>query len=321
MDKKLLYKYINGQTSEQEEKTIVDWLDADPNNQKELNALWSMQDAIIANAPYQHHNRLHLPTRRPKWYRQRFIRICTQAAAVLLLVAGSWYASRTVIIEDTAKQYLSVAAPAGQRIDITLQDGTSVCLNSGAKLEYPIRFNRNRRVKLSGEAMFNVEHDAAHPFIVETFACDVEVLGTKFNILADARTADFSAALLEGRLKISNRLVGGESFILSPNDQIDLVDGHLKLNRITDPDDFRWVDGLMNLNTLSFGEVIRKFENYYGVRITIDNPEDMPELKYHGKIRVSDGVDHALKLLQITNNFSYTRDDETNTIHIKITKI
>ena len=130
MDKKLLYKYINGQTSEQEEKTIVDWLDADPNNQKELNALWSMQDAIIANAPYQHHNRLHLPTRRPKWYRQRFIRICTQAAAVLLLVAGSWYASRTVIIEDTAKQYLSVAAPAGQRIDITLQDGTSVCLNS-----------------------------------------------------------------------------------------------------------------------------------------------------------------------------------------------
>ena len=39
MDKKLLYKYINGQTSEQEEKTIVDWLDADPNNQKELKVI------------------------------------------------------------------------------------------------------------------------------------------------------------------------------------------------------------------------------------------------------------------------------------------
>ena len=126
--------------------------------------------------------------------------------------------------------------------------------------------------------MFEVKHDASRPFIVETFACDAEVLGTKFNILAAARTADFSAALLEGRLKILNRLGGGESFILSPNEQIDLGDGHLKLNRITDPDDFRWVDGLMNLNTLSFGEVIRKFENYYGVRITIDNPEDMPVL-------------------------------------------
>lgn len=226
------------------------------------------------------------------------------------------------ILEYRTRDMMAITAPNGQSMSVTLSDGTTVWLNSGAKLEYPSIFSRKtRRVKISGEAMFEVKHDASRPFIVETFACDAEVLGTKFNILADARTADFSAALLEGRLKILNRLGGGESFILSPNEQIDLVDGHLKLNRITDPDDFRWVDGLMNLNTLSFGEVIRKFENYYGVRITIDNPEDMPVLKYHGKIRVSDGVDHALKLLQITNNFSFTRDDETNTIHIKITKI
>ena len=99
--------------------------------------------------------------------------------------------------------------------------------------------------------MFEVEHDASRPFIVETFACDAEVLGTKFNILADARTADFSAALLEGRLKISNRLVGGESFILSPNDQIDLVDGHLKLNRKTLPDPYAGVPGVINRTTLS----------------------------------------------------------------------
>lgn len=56
-----------------------------------------------------------------------------------------------------------------------------------------------------------------------------------------------------------------------------------------------------------------------GSRSTI--PRIYPKLRYHGKIRVSDGVDHALKLLQITNNFAYTRDDETNTIHIKIIKI
>lgn len=73
----------------------------------------------------------------------------------------------------------------------------------------------------------------------------------------------------------------------------------------------------MNLNTLSFGEVIRKFENYYesGSRSTI--PRKSPNSNTTAKIRVSDGVDHALKLLQITNNFIYTRNDETNTIHIK----
>ena len=318
MDDLLLYKFLQNEASEDEIRTVLDWLDADPANRKYFDGLDNMLNAARVNRPAG-----RKPLRRPLPSLRSIGAWSMRIAAVLCLCLGvSYFAATKMFDRKASNNSLSVFVPNGERISMTLTDGTTVWLNSGAKLEYPSIFSRKtRRVKISGEAMFEVEHDASRPFIVETFACDAEVLGTKFNILADARTADFSAALLEGRLKISNRLVGGESFILSPNDQIDLVDGHLKLNRITDPDDFRWVDGLMNLNTLSFTEVIRKFENYYGVRITIDNPEDMPELKYHGKIRVSDGVDHALKLLQITNNFSYTRDDETNTIHIKITKI
>lgn len=317
MDDLLLQKYLRNETSEEELVEVLDWLDASTENQRYLDRLDYISNLNILAGEAQPRIRRHTVS---LW--KRTAQWSAAAAAVLLACAGLGHYMADRILERRTQDMMAITAPNGQSMSVTLSDGTTVWLNSGAKLEYPSIFSRKtRRVKISGEAMFEVEHDASRPFIVETFACDAEVLGTKFNILADARTADFSAALLEGRLKISNRLVGGESFILSPNDQIDLVDGHLKLNRITDPDDFRWVDGLMNLNTLSFTEVIRKFENYCGVRITIDNPEDMPELKYHGKIRVSDGVDHALKLLQITNNFSYTRDDETNTIHIKITKI
>ena len=318
MDDLLLYKFLQNEASEDEIRTVLDWLDADPANRKYFDGLDNMLNAARVNRPAG-----RKPQRRPLPTLRSIGAWSMRIAAVLCLCLGvSYFAATKMFDRKASNNSLSVFVPNGERISMTLTDGTTVWLNSGAKLEYPSIFSRKtRRVKISGEAMFEVKHDASRPFIVETFACDAEVLGTKFNILADARTADFSAALLEGRLKILNRLGGGESFILSPNEQIDLVDGHLKLNRITDPDDFRWVDGLMNLNTLSFGEVIRKFENYYGVRITIDNPEDMPVLKYHGKIRVSDGVDHALKLLQITNNFSFTRDDETNTIHIKITKI
>ena len=317
MDDLLLQKYLRNETSEEELAEVLDWLDASTENQRYLDRLDYISNLNILAGEAQPRIR-----RRTVSLWKRTAQWSAAAAAVLLACAGLGHYMADRILERRTQDMMAITAPNGQSMSVTLSDGTTVWLNSGAKLEYPSIFSRKtRRVKISGEAMFEVKHDASRPFIVETFACDAEVLGTKFNILADARTADFSAALLEGRLKISNRLVGGESFILSPNEQIDLVDGHLKLNRITDPDDFRWVDGLMNLNTLSFGEVIRKFENYYGVRITIDNPEDMPVLKYHGKIRVSDGVDHALKLLQITNNFSYTRDDETNTIHIKITKI
>ena len=304
MDDLLLQKYLRNETSEEELAEVLDWLDASTENQRYLDRLDYISNLNILAGEAQPR-----VSRRTVSLWKRTAQWSAAAAAALLVCAGVSHYLADRILEYRTRDMMAITAPNGQSMSVTLSDGTTVWLNSGAKLEYPSIFSRKtRRVKISGEAMFEVKHDASRPFIVETFACDAEVLGTKFNILADARTADFSAALLEGRLKILNRLGGGESFILSPNEQIDLVDGHLKLNRITDPDDFRWVDGLMNLNTLSFGEVIRKFENYYGVRITIDNPEDMPVLKYHGKIRVSDGVDHALKLLQITNNFSFTRD-------------
>lgn len=175
------------------------------------------------------------------------------------------------------KQYLSVAAPAGQRIDITLQDGTSVCLNSGAKLEYPIRFNRNRRVKLSGEAMFNVEHDAAHPFIVETFACDVEVLGTKFNVTADELTHDFTTALLRGKVKVTNKLASGDQIILDPNEKVCLNGKRLVLTRIENTDDYLWTEGILNLVGHPFADIIAKMEKTYGVKIQIQTAE-LPQI-------------------------------------------
>ena len=57
--------------------------------------------------------------------------------------------------------------PAGQRMSVTLSDGTQVQLNGNSRIEYPVIFSRKQRnVKLSGEAFFEVKHDERHPFIV-----------------------------------------------------------------------------------------------------------------------------------------------------------
>lgn len=102
-----------------------------------------------------------------------------------------------------AEQINTLQVPYGQRLKFTLPDGSSVQLNSGAKIEYPSVFKKNlRRVKLSGEAVFDVEHDERCPFVVETFASDIRVLGTKFNVVADERHQRFSTALLQGRVQL-----------------------------------------------------------------------------------------------------------------------
>ena len=238
-----------------------------------------------------------------------------QAAAALLLLAGTWYASRSVVIEKTANQYLSIAAPAGQRVDITLQDGTTVCLNAGARLEYPLRFGKTRRVKLSGEAMFDVDHDAAHPFVVETFACNVEVLGTKFNVAADEAAREFSTALLRGRLRVTNKLTRDDEIVMNTNDFVSLSGDRLALRSIENTDDYLWPEGIFNLAGHNFGEIIARLESLYGVTIAIEKTAS-PELNIiRGKIPIAMGLDYALRALQKITPFEYeSADNGTITI-------
>lgn len=309
MDKELLYKYIAGGTSEEEERAVVDWLQADPANQQELNALWFVHNTTLVNTPRP--GRRPPQAVRPQWHRLPLVRRCMQAAAALLLLAGTWYASRSVVIGDAARQYLTISAPAGQRVDITLQDGTTVCLNSGAKLEYPIRFGKARRVKLSGEAMFDVDHDASRPFVVETFACDVEVLGTKFNVATDETAHTFSTALLRGKLRVTNKLTRGDEILMAANDFVSLNGDRLALRSIENTDDYLWPEGILNLAGHSFAEVIARLENLYGVKIAVDKAEN-PELNViRGKIPVAMGLDYALRALQKITPFEYEQEDNS----------
>lgn len=250
-------------------------------------------------------------------FRRIWVRRCMQAAAVLALVAGSWYVSETVVLRKTAGRYVTVAAPLGQRLNITLQDGTKVCLNSGTELEYPILFDGDRRVKLSGEALFDVERDPEHPFIVETFACDVEVLGTRFNVIADEATRNFSTALLRGRLKVTDTRNPAEQILMNPNDLVYLNDGRLALKSIDDPDDYLWAEGFINIRGSSFAELMKKLEKTYGAEIIIERTTNPTLEVVRGKVPTSMGLDYALRTLQDLVPFEYVRDNDTNIIRIK----
>ena len=238
-------------------------------------------------------------------------------AVLLVGVVLSWTLTRNRL-DEWSQRTTSIEVPPGQYLSMRLEDGTNVWLSAGTRFEYPLVFaGRERRVKISGEAMFDVEHDADHPFVVETFACDVEVLGTKFDVEAEPDEGIFSTALLRGSVKVSNKLTAGEEFILQPNDEIRLVGNRLQLDRIDNPDEYLWTEGLISIKGQTFEELMHKFEKYFGVRILIER-RNIPTVDYnYGKIRISDGIDTALRMLQRSARFSYVRDPEDNTIRIR----
>lgn len=149
---------------------------------------------------------------------------------------------------------------------------------------------RQRTVRISGEAMFDVAHDETQPFVVETYACDVRVLGTKFNVSASESEGSFETALIRGRVEIRNRTTH-ETVALHPDETVMLKNDRLVRSTIADPDDYLWTDGYVNLKGHTFEELIARYRKVFDVRIELDGVR-MPDTRFKwGKICVKDGVD------------------------------
>src|SRR4029079_1406843 len=101
--------------------------------------------------------------------------------------------------------YNTLFNPRGSKvISLTLTDGTKVWLNSESSLRYPTAFTANtREVEISGEAYFEVKHNAKQPFKVHLpNGSIVEDIGTSFNVNAYSDESDIKATLIEGSIKV-----------------------------------------------------------------------------------------------------------------------
>lgn len=307
----LLFKYFRGETTPEEEQRIGQWLDEDPveNGKQYKTARFIFEGSVIYRRP-------HILAGFFSW--RRIGRFAAGIAAAAVLMIGTGYFIRQQTFDSLSGQLAVLETPAGQRARMVLPDGTQVWLNADTRMECPAVFAKGeRRVKLSGEALFEVVHDTKCPFIVETFASEVEVLGTKFNVLADAGSNLFSTMLLEGRVKVTNLADERDIIIMNPDEVVNLVNGRLTLENRQDPAALCWLDGQVSFGGLAFDALMSRFEKAFGVQIVIERAS-LPQTGYsRGKVRIADGIDHALRVLQHSIDFTYEKDQEHNTIIIR----
>lgn len=321
MTDELLFKYFSNEASADEVAQIEQWLEEDPARQSEFDSAHYLFNAMILHSDEL--SKMTTPgalekTSRKSKVRRLVYRYAAAAAAVVIAGLSGVFVDREINYNKMTAQTNVLEVPAGQRMSVTLSDGTQVQLNGNSRIEYPVIFSRKQRnVKLSGEAFFEVKHDERHPFIVETFASKVEVLGTRFNVYADEASEYFSAALVDGKVKVTTNDETAEQVVLAPDEMVKFVNNHLVVTKVDAENLISWTEGYVNLADTDFESLMHRFENVYGVKIVIER-ETMPEIGYKsGKIRVSEGVNFALKLLQHECKFTYTENYETNTITIR----
>ena len=239
---------------------------------------------------------------------KRIYRWYSVAAAVLLipiLIAGGiWVAgqSQNDIVLAESPVTSTIFAPLGSRISFSLPDGTEGWLNSGSSLEYKIPFNNNRQVAISGEAWFDVAHDAGHPFEIAVGDSKVKVLGTKFNLEAYPEEDHIEVALEEGKVEFSTP--GLQLDIeMKPDERLVLHDGEITIN-ITDASKFAgWKEGKLIFRGDPMSEVARRMGRWYNVSVEVADKE-LEGYTIHGTFQ-DDSLEEVLRYLSMTSPIRY----------------
>jgi ferric-dicitrate binding protein FerR (iron transport regulator) len=209
----------------------------------------------------------------------------------------------------------SIHVPAGQRAELTMVDGTKVWLNAKTTFTFPNYFADScRKVTLDGEGFFDVSSNKRKPFIVKTEKFNIRVLGTKFNVKAYKGKGIFETSLLEGSVEVAKP---GESkgIMIRPFEQVTYEIDHLVVSSIGNMNYFLWKDGIISFKDESFTEMVKKLELYFDLEIEVKNDKIL-DYRCTGKFRTKEGVEHILKVLQLSNKFSFKIDDKKNKITI-----
>jgi ferric-dicitrate binding protein FerR (iron transport regulator) len=173
--------------------------------------------------------------------------------------------------------YNTLSVPRGSRpLNLTLSDGTRVWINVGSSLTYPTVFTgKERKVKMTGEAYFEVAHNSMMPFLVQHNDAMVKVLGTHFNVNTYDDESTEQITLLEGSVSVTQGTISG---LLKPGQQARINnDGNSGIKILNDVDMngvMAWKDGkfMFDKNTDIY-TIMRQVSRWYNV-----------DVEYHGKI-------------------------------------
>lgn len=215
------------------------------------------------------------------------------------------YATATANQEEII--YNTVTTPYARTFRLLLQDGTWIWLNAGSSVTYPVVFTgKERKVKVTGEAYFEVAKAAGKPFVVNVNdRAEVEVLGTHFNVNAYADEAAIKTALLEGTVRV--RTGKANTAVLKPGQQAVINDGEMEVVPADAEEVSAWRNGLFHFRKATIPEVLRQIARWYDVEVRFEG--GVPERTFSGDIERKLSLQQVLAILRVTR-INYTIDNQ-----------
>jgi transmembrane sensor len=275
----LIVRYLSNEATLEEQEELLNWVAKDPANQKiftEWMELWEKnvpQEPIFElssgiqklNRRIDQHERVAAKSSVSFGWRK----IAASLAIVVMAGLSVYFLGRYSEFTSQSLSYKNCATTSMERLTLILVDQSVVQLNSNSTLRYPETFKGfKREVYLTGEAFFEVTKDSLRPFIIHTGTVTTQVLGTSFNVKANANQIIVSVAT--GKVKVSQE---NESQLLLPNEKVTYsTTSQQMIKSAADLEsELAWRTNTIIFDDTQLVDAARKLEKAFGVTIIFEN--------------------------------------------------
>ena len=366
----LISKYHQGEASEEEIKTIFDWVDSAAENRKEFIAYKKVRVLLAVstaknNTDFKEVQLKIREIKNKKWRLKAFkyaavlvfgLFIATvfvnqfsseQGTEIILEMSNG---TKKIIALDVNQSiingegvllgiqregkisyndntingseelvYNTLYVPYAKRFHLVFSDGSSVHLNAGTTIRFPVKFLKGqpREVFLDGEAFFDIIKDEKQAFIVQANRLRTKVYGTKFNVNSYRNNDLDQIVLQEGSVGVKSngeQTKTSTEILLKPNeiailDKTDL----LYKQKVDIKSHIAWVKGVFMFKNERFEDIFKKLERHYDVSIQINQPA-LNDSRYTGTFDI-ETIAEVLKTFSQLKGFSYEIDNKKITIN------
>jgi ferric-dicitrate binding protein FerR (iron transport regulator) len=285
----LMVRYFSGELDQEGMQILSEWVASSPENKKlfedyaktwqlieqesiersvDVDKEWRkfitpLQERTIADVESDFTNKA--PIRNMKYV--RYARIA--AVFILLTLSSIW------LYTYFNKPGEKVLMASNQTVEATLPDGSHVTLNNGSTIKYPSEFAKDKRkISLQGEAYFDVAHDAAHPFIINSGNVCIEVLGTSFYVNTNGPGGNVEVVLTTGKVAVYYADKPEQKVILAPGERIEFPKANADFTKTVNTDEnyMAWKTKKLVFSDQPLSNIVDQLNKVYHANISVSEP-------------------------------------------------
>ena len=283
----LLRKYVKDQCSEQELRTLLQWLKSSDHHigfDWVVQPLWDAIDKDMPRPDEEGENELRQEVSsllseirqqktsdskvRSKNRLNGFYRV---AAILILALSVTLGALKVLDRPQSVVTYVEKMSAKGETKSLLLADGTKVILNSDTKLIIPSNFNKEEHIiELEGEGFFDVTPDPDKPFIIKSGETRVKVLGTSFDFKSYKEDEFIKLTVSTGKVRV-NMIDQDLQLAVSPNEHLSIskIDGNVRKESIEENNYIKWIHGSLYFNKEPIREVLKTINRTYNRKVIL----------------------------------------------------